>query len=105
MEKTLLKSENQSLYRLQKLSEEISDKIHDGNYDGILTLDQERMEIIKSFKKKPDIKTIEILKEIVEQGKLEIKYIENETSKLNKLHNKAIKTFRAYSFWFTVSLS
>ena len=98
MEKTLLKFENEALCRLQKISEEISDKIHDGNFDDILVLDQERMKIIKSFKKRPSIKTIEILKEISQKGKLEIKYLENETSNLNKLHNKAIKTFRAYSF-------
>ena len=97
MKKIYCELENQAMFKLQELSEKISDQISNRNYENVLKLDNERIKIIKSFKDKPTIKTREVLKSIVEQGKLEIKYIEDESDKLNKLHNKAIKTFRAYS--------
>ena len=96
MNKDKVEAEQKQLKELQSISEKISDLISDGKFQSIISLEKQRLDILKSFNVKPSDSGIKLVQNILEKTKKEIDIIENEKLKLNKNFKKVKNIFLAY---------
>ena len=96
MNKDKVEVEQKQLKELQRISEKISDLISDGKFQSIISLEKQRLEILKSFNVKPSDSCIKLVQNILEKTKKDIDIIENEKLKLNKNFKKVKNIFLAY---------
>ena len=96
MDKCKVPTENKLLEELQNVSEKISDYISDRNFDSIIPLEKQRLEILQSFHVKPSESGIKLIQNILEKNRKNINIIENEKVKLNSNFKKVKKIFLAY---------
>jgi len=88
--------ENKLLNELQYVSEKISDHISDRKFEEIITLEKQRLKILRSFHVKPTDTGIKLLQNILEKNKKNINIIETEKLKLNKNFKHFKEIFLAY---------
>ena len=96
MNKDKVQTEVKQLKELQSISEKISDLISNRKYESIISLEKQRLDILKSFNVKPSDSGIKLLQNILEKTKKDIDIIENEKLKINKNFEKAKNIFLAY---------
>ena len=96
MNKDKVQTELKQLKELQSISEKISDLISNRKYESIISLEKQRLDILKSFNVKPSDSGIKLLQNILEKTKKDIDIIENEKIKLNKNFKNVKKIFLAY---------
>ena len=96
MDECKIPTENKLLEELQNVSEKISDYISDRNFDSIIPLEKQRLEILQSFHVKPSESGIKLIQNILEKNKKHINFIEDEKLKLSSNFKNAKKIFLAY---------
>lgn len=89
-------TEEKLLKNLQLISEEISDQINIGEYKNIEYLNNQRKEIIKSFKKTPSKSTRKQIYKIIENNKNLINKIEKNKLVLSKKYREFLNIVKAY---------
>ena len=96
MDKNKVQTEIKQLKQLQSISEKISDLINERKFESIISLEKQRLDILKSFNVKPSNSGIKLVQNILEKTKKEICIIENEKLELNKNFKKVKNIFLAY---------
>ena len=96
MDKDKVQTEIKQLKQLQSISEKISDLINERKFESIISLEKQRLDILKSFNVKLSDSGIKLVQNILEKTKKEICIIENEKLKLNKNFKKVKNIFLAY---------